>query len=99
MIRQPAGRVRFAIPLTAVALAVMISAAAQDTPQTQEPGINQEWLNRDLKAIRNLRELLPPGCDRLSKLKIAWPARFNEPLSLPNRGERNIGFGATDLHT
>jgi hypothetical protein len=92
-----------ALVAVAAVLAFTGSRAAAQTPVApatfQEPGIRQELLDKDLKTIRNLRELLPPGCDRLSKLQLAWPTRFNDPLSPPNRGPRDIGQGATDLHT
>lgn len=93
---------RLSIPALVLAAATTAAASAQGalpTTPAQEYAINAEWLSKDLKVIRNLRELLPPGCDKLSKFRIAWAPRFNDPLFAPNRGPREAGGGAVDLHT
>ncbi len=76
------------------------AAAAQPAPapagRNEAAMIQAELVEKDLKMIRNLRELLPPGAKTLEAFRLGWGVRFSATdLHL---AERDAGFGCHDAH-
>lgn len=58
--------------------------------------IRAELVEKDLRMIRNLRELLPPAAKTLEAFRLGWGVRFSATdLHL---AERDAGFGCHDAH-